>query len=159
MALKPPTITRLQGKPSLRMGAPPVPGKLVTTGKSVAVGGVSVAVVGGVTVGVSVGPDGVVVGVAVGPDGVVVGVYVDVAACVSVGVSVGCATQNTGVMVLSSSVTAPVRATALPAKLALLFMVMDAKAKIFPMNSVVVPRVAELPTFQNTLQTGIPLLI
>ena len=111
MALKPPTITRLQGKPSLRMGAPPVPGKLVTTGKSVAVGGVSVAVVGGVTVGVSVGPDGVVVGVAVGPvgvvvgvavgpDGVVVGVYVDVA----VGVSVGCKGQDRKIS-LSSNVT------------------------------------------------------
>ena len=44
MALKPPAITRLQGKTSFRMGAPPVPGSAVTAGKSVSVGASAVAV-------------------------------------------------------------------------------------------------------------------
>src|SRR5450759_5464423 len=52
MALKPPAITRVQGKSSFCMGAPPVPGKAVTTGNFVAVGGTGVAV-GAVAVGVA----------------------------------------------------------------------------------------------------------
>ncbi len=55
--LKPPAITRLQGETSFRMGAPPVPGKAVTTGNNVSVGA------GGT--GVSVGETGLPVGVAV----------------------------------------------------------------------------------------------
>ena len=54
-------------------------------------------------------------------------------------------------MTLLFSVTAPFRAKALPQlMLAPLFMVMPVSARIFPANAVVVPRVAELPTCQNT---------
>jgi len=59
-------------------------------------------------------------------------------------------------MVLVSNVTAPVCARALPFKLAPLFKVMDVSARIFPMNSVVVPRVAELATLHHTLHGSPP---
>jgi hypothetical protein len=60
--------------------------------------------------------------------------------------------------VLLSSVTAPVCARALPDKLAPVFKVMLVNARMFPMNEVVVPRVAELPTCQNTSQAEAPLM-
>ena len=50
-----------------------------------------------------------------------------------------------------SSVTAPVRARALPDNDAPVVRVMLANARMFPPNVVPVPRVAELPTCQNTL--------
>ena len=54
-------------------------------------------------------------------------------------------------MTLLSSVTAPFRAKALPQLMpAPVFIVMLVSARIFPANAVVVPRVAELPTCQNT---------
>ena len=53
-------------------------------------------------------------------------------------------------MVFSSSVTAPVDAKALPHPIvAPVSRVMLERARIFPWNAVVVPRVAEVPTFQN----------
>ncbi len=52
-------------------------------------------------------------------------------------------------IVFMSIVTAPVFAKALPQPIvALVFSVMLASARIFPSNEVVVPIVAELPTFQ-----------
>jgi hypothetical protein len=59
---------------------------------------------------------------------------------------------------LVSIVTAPLRAIALPDTLAPVVKVTLASAKIFPTNAVVVPRVAELPTCQNTLQLLPPLI-
>jgi len=53
---------------------------------------------------------------------------------------------------LVSSVTAPFRARILPDTLAPVFKLMLWSARMFPANVVVVPRVAELPTCQNTLQ-------
>ena len=61
-------------------------------------------------------------------------------------------------MMLLSSVTAPVRATARPVMPAPLFNVMLACATIVPIKVVVVPSVAELPTCQNTLH-AVPLLV
>jgi len=61
-------------------------------------------------------------------------------------------------MLLPISVTAPVRAKALPIRLAPLFMVMLACARIFPRKLEVVSRVAELPTRHCTLQ-GLPPLM
>jgi hypothetical protein len=58
---------------------------------------------------------------------------------------------------LVSNVTAPVCANALPDKVAPVFTVILVCARIFPLNAVVVPRVAELPTCQNTLQAEPPL--
>jgi hypothetical protein len=60
---------------------------------------------------------------------------------------------------LLSSVTAPVCASALPDTLAAVFRVMLVSARMFPMNEVVVPRTAELPTCQNTLQGDPPLIM
>jgi hypothetical protein len=60
--------------------------------------------------------------------------------------------------VLLSSVTAPFCARALPDKLAPVSKVMLVNARMFPMNEVVVPRVAELPTCQNTSQAEAPLM-
>ena len=62
------------------------------------------------------------------------------------------------VMVLVSSVTAPVRAQAAPQVIvAPVFSVMLACARISPVNDVPVPSVAELPTLQNTLPPCAPL--
>jgi hypothetical protein len=60
------------------------------------------------------------------------------------------------VMVLSSSVTAPVCAKARPFKLAPVSRVMDVEARIFPMKEVPVPRVAELTSRHQTLQGSPP---
>ena len=67
--------------------------------------------------------------------------------------------QLLGEIVLRSNVTAPFRAKALPARLALVFMVMLVSARMFPVKSVVVPRVAELPTCQNTWHCPPPLMM
>jgi hypothetical protein len=101
-----PAIARIQRESSFRMGAPPVPGKEVTIGKSVSVGAPGVVV----TVGVLVGTPGVVVtvGVLVGPPGVVVTVDVFVGTTgvlVTVGVSVGTTLQIGPVIKLVSNVT------------------------------------------------------
>jgi hypothetical protein len=160
MALKPPTITRLQGKSSFRMGPPPAPGKPVTTGKSVAVGGRRVGVDVGVAVGVDVGVD-VGVGVAVGVDmGVDVVVDMGVDGVVDVGaiaVCVSSAAQIGLVMVLLSNVTAPVCTRARPFKLAPVCRAMDVSARIFPMN--LVPgarREKEEPILHHTLHGSPP---
>ena len=71
---------------------------------------------------------------------------------VGVGVGVGGDTDVHIVMVLVSIVTAPPDAKALPEMLAFVVSVMLASARMFPSNEVEVPRVAELPTCQNTLQ-------
>jgi len=51
-------------------------------------------------------------------------------------------------MVLVSNVTAPLLASALPFSVAPVFSVIDANAKMFPLKTEYVPRVAELPTCQ-----------
>jgi hypothetical protein len=53
---------------------------------------------------------------------------------------------------LESSVTAPFRARTLPDTFAPVLRVMLVSARMLPTNEVVVPRVAELPTCQKTLQ-------
>lgn len=61
-------------------------------------------------------------------------------------------------MGLLSKVTAPVRANALPFSTAPVVPVMDASAMMVPWKIVLVPRVAELPTCQNTLWELAPLI-
>ncbi|MDQ1029612.1 hypothetical protein QF035_007194 [Streptomyces umbrinus] len=61
------------------------------------------------------------------------------------------------VMTLSSSVTAPVCARARPWISVPVVTVMDSWARMVPTNLELVPSVAELPTFQNTLQGCAPL--
>jgi hypothetical protein len=56
------------------------------------------------------------------------------------------------VILLVSMVTAPFRAKTLPETFAPVVRVMLVSAKMFPRKLVPVPRVAELPTCQNTLQ-------
>ena len=126
-----------------------------------------VAVAVGVTVWVPI-----VVGVAVGVRVavavvVVVGVTVDVRVAVAiavgvfvfvgvrVAVAVG-ATAQIREMLLVANVTAPVCARARPFKLAPVFRPIDVDARIFPMNAVVVSRVAELPTLHHTLHGSPP---
>jgi hypothetical protein len=58
--------------------------------------------------------------------------------------------------VLSSNVTAPVRAKALPSSTAPVVSVTDACARMVPTKVEVVPRVAELPTCQKTLAACAP---
>ena len=124
------------------MGAPPVTGRPPTSGKRVAVAArvVGLAVAGAV---VAVAVPGPVVAVAF--PGAVVDVEVG-----------DCAAQFGPEMVLDCSVTAPVCAKARPFKVAPVFMLMDVRAKIFPMNEVVVSRVAELPILHHTLQGSPP---
>ena len=60
--------------------------------------------------------------------------------------------------VFESSVTAPLRASALPDNLALVSRVMLVRAITVPMKFVPVPRVAELPTCQKTSHRCAPLM-
>ncbi len=60
------------------------------------------------------------------------------------------------VIVLSSMVTAPPSARTRPFTVAPVFSVIDVVARIDPAKLVVVPRVAELPTCQNTLHACAP---
>jgi len=60
--------------------------------------------------------------------------------------------QTAFVMVLVSSVTAPFRANNCPCTVAPVFAEMDVSAKMCPAKCELVPRVAELPTFQKTRQ-------
>src|SRR3989442_9315033 len=64
--------------------------------------------------------------------------------------------HNTAETLLVSIVTAPLSAKALPDTLAPVVRVMLATARIFPVNAVPVPSVAELPTAQNTSVSRAP---
>jgi hypothetical protein len=61
--------------------------------------------------------------------------------------------------VLVSMVTAPLRASARPVTTVPVVRVMLVKAMMLPMKTVFVPRVAELPTCQNTFDGEPPLVI
>jgi hypothetical protein len=120
--------------------------------------GVGVGVVEVVEVGVGAGLVGVGVGVGVvevvevGVGAGLVGVGVGVGV-VEVGVGVGDAVAQAGTVIVSSSrVTAPLRASARPAIVSPVFTEIDVRARILPEKSELVPRVAELPTCQNTSQ-------
>ena len=76
----------------------------------------------------------------------------DVAVCEGVDVSA----QLGAVIVSSMRVTSPLRASARPAMVTPLFTVIDVRARMVPVKSELVPRVAELPTCQNTLQAWAP---
>jgi hypothetical protein len=97
----------------------------------------------------------VVVGVDVGPPTVGAGAGVTV----TVGPDTAAALQAVGaVILLLIRVTAPVCARARPAMLALSLRVMEARAMMVPTKVVVVSRVAELPTCQNTFHAWAPLI-
>jgi hypothetical protein len=115
---------------------------------------VEVAVAVGVEVGDLVAVD---VGEAVG-EGVFVGDVVTDG--VGVGVEVGPppTTQPGRVIVFVSRVTAPLRASTRPDTLALVWTLIEVRARMLPTKFVPVPRVAELPTCQNTLQAWAPLM-
>ena len=87
----------------------------------------------------------------------VVVVVVVVVMAVVVEVGVGEEAKQVGtVMVLESSVTAPLRANTLPRSVAPVSSVAEASAMIVPTKLLVVPRVAELPTCQKTLHACAP---
>src|SRR4029077_16095910 len=58
--------------------------------------------------------------------------------------------------ILGSSVTAAVRANSRPSTVAPVVTVMEAKARMVPLNTEPVPKVAELPTCQKTLAALAP---
>ena len=112
---------------------------VVTTGGNV----VLVVVVGGTVVVVVVG--GTVVVVVGGTVVVVVVVAVDA--------------KHVGVVTtLESKLTCPLRASRRPDTVEPVWAVMEVSANIVPANDVLVPRVAELPTCQKTLQACAPLI-
>jgi hypothetical protein len=74
----------------------------------------------------------------------------------SVVVVVDAAGHDALVMVLVSSVVAPLRANVLPSIVAPVVTVIDVKARTVPVNTEFVPSVAELPTCQKTLQGDAP---
>ena len=136
----------------------------VPIGVEVAVSvGVGVAVSAGVEVGVGVAVSvGVEVAVSIGV-GVAVSVGVGVVVSVGVGEAVGeavaaDAAQPAEPTLFVSIVTAPLRAKALPDTFAPVVRLMLSRPRTLPTNSVPVPRVAELPTCQNTLQSPPPLI-
>lgn len=84
-------------------------------------------------------------------------VVVVVVMVVVVEVGVGEEAKQVGtVMVLESSVTAPLRANTLPRSVAPVSSVAEVSAMIVPTKLLVVPRVAELPTCQKTLHACAP---
>jgi hypothetical protein len=106
---------------------------------------------------VVVDPRGLVVVVVERASVVVVGFSVVVV--VGFSVVVVAAVAHVGlVMVLSSRVTAPFRASTRPSTTAPVSSVAEVRASTLPTKVVVVPRVAELPTCQNTLQAWAPLI-
>jgi hypothetical protein len=115
--------------------------------------------VGVVPVGLGVGEVPVGVGVGVVPVGVGVGV-------VPVGVGVGGGVVGGGVtvaqvgavIVSSSRVTFPLRASTRPSMVSPVVTTIDVRARTVPTKEEWVPRVAELPTCQNTLQAWAPLM-
>jgi hypothetical protein len=60
--------------------------------------------------------------------------------------------------VFVSKVTAPLRASSLPATVAPVVAVIDVRARMLPAKLEPVPRVAELPTCQKTLHAWAPLM-
>jgi hypothetical protein len=85
--------------------------------------------------------------------GTVAGAGVGVAAAAGAGVGVAAATVHAdGAMTLVSSVTAPVLASALPSNDAPVVIVIEACAMMVPLRAERVPRVAEVPSCQKTLQ-------
>src|SRR5437867_13392587 len=81
------------------------------------------------------------------------------AAVVIVAVYVGRGSRAAGIgnlMSLESRVTAAVRANSRPSTVTPVVTVMEAKARMFPLNTEPVPKVAELPTCQNTLAALAP---
>ena len=120
---------------------------VVTTGGNV----VLVVVVGGTVVVVVVG--GTVVVVVGGTVVVVVGGTVVVVVVVAVDA------KHVGVVTtLESKLTCPLRASRRPDTVEPVWAVMEVSANIVPANDVLVPRVAELPTCQKTLQACAPLI-
>lgn len=81
--------------------------------------------------------------------GVAVAVGVGVAVAVAVGVAV---LQESLMTVLLSRVTAPFRANSCPLKLAPVVAVMEVRASTDPAKEELVPKVADEPTCQKTLQ-------
>lgn len=78
---------------------------------------------------------------------------------VGVGVDVGGVVEQLGAVIVSSSrVTAPLRASARPMTVSPVFTEIDVRARMLPVKAEFVPRVAELPTCQNTLQAWAPLV-
>ena len=91
--------------------------------------------------------------------GVALLVGVALALLVAVAVGLDVAVLHTGrVMVLSSSVTAPLRASRRPSIVAPVFALMEVRARMLPRKVEFVPSVAELPTCQNTLHAWAPLI-
>lgn len=120
-------------------------------------------VAAGATVAMAVGSDegagvGVVevLGAGVGDeDGDSVGLGVTSGAGDSSGVGLGegvAAAHVDGVTVFVSKVTAPLRARRRPPTIASVSALIDVSARMFPLKVEFVPKVAELPTCQNTLQ-------
>jgi hypothetical protein len=109
--------------------------------------GVGGAVVGGAVVGGAVVGGGVVGGAVVG-GGVVGG-----------GVVGGVTVAQVGAVIVSSSrLTCPLRASARPAMVSPVSTEIDVRARMVPVKAECVPRVAELPTCQNTLHAWAPLV-
>jgi hypothetical protein len=75
------------------------------------------------------------------------------AAAAGAGVGVAAATEHAdGATTLVSNVTAPVRASALPSNDAPVVIVIETCAMMVPLRAERVPRVAEVPICQKTLQ-------
>ena len=131
-------------------------GRGVTVGAGTGVfvaGGTGVFVAGGTGVFVA-GGTGVFVAAGTGVFvGVLVNVLVEVEVAVEVAVG---ARQIKPVMALESNVTEPVCAKARPSKLAPVCRLMDVEARIFPINEVFVPRVADETTLHHTLHGSPP---
>jgi hypothetical protein len=89
---------------------------------------------------------------------VVVGVPVAAGAEVVGAVVVGVVVQVGVVKTFVSRETCPLRASARPSTSAPVWTVIDVRARMVPLKLEAVPKVAELPTCQKTLQALAPLI-
>jgi hypothetical protein len=137
--------------PGELVGGPAIePGEVVDVAGAAVPGAVVEVVDGDVA-----GPVTVVVGFVVVEVGLV---DVEVDAVVVVVVEGGAAAHAGPVKVLLSNDTCPFRAKARPCTTVPVVTEIDVNAMIVPLNDEFVPRVAELPTCQKTLQAWAPLM-
>lgn len=150
MARRPPSTMTIQ--PTMGPGPDICPPGALSVGGIVGRGAGVSRRAGWCSTGVAVGrAAGVPIGVAEGlADGLAVGAG---AGGISAGAGVGTgATAQVGLMIVSSSnVTVPLRASARPKRVTRLFIVIEVRARMVPTKFESEPSVAELETCQKTL--------
>ena len=140
--------------PSVSSSSVAVDGSELTICDGVAAAiGAAIGAVVGAAIGAAVAAVGATVGAVVGA-----AVGAALAASVGAGVAVAAALHDVRVIASLMRVTAPFRARARPFTLTPLFIVIDVRARMVPVNVELDPSVAELVTCQKMLHGCAPLI-